>query len=244
MNPSRPRIGVVSNFDTERDMYVCLRPYVAAVAQAGGLPLLLPYLEPSDLPALREMFSGFVLTGGSDFPAALYGGEPHPAMSKVIPERDAFEFALAETLLESDLPLLGICRGMQLINVAAGGTIYAHTLDALPGARDHRDGRPLVDIAHEVRIEPGTRLAEICAAESLSVNSMHHQAIDRLAPGWRVSANAPDGVIEAIEKDRAFFAVGIQWHPEQLAPNDPASRRIFASFIEACRESNARRGVS
>lgn len=237
-----PRIGIVTNFDLERQLYTCVPAYVTAVEAAGGLPILLPYLEsPAGVSELLGMLDGVLLCGGSDLDPSHYGEPGHPAAENVVPRRDAFEMAVARAVLARDVPVLGICRGVQSLNVAAGGSLHPDIPSCLPGTLNHRDGTPLTDLVHPVRIEPGSRLAGMCGATLVQVNSWHHQAVRDVARGFRVSATAPDGVIEAIESDTHRFAVGVQWHPERIWEREPASRSLFAEFVAACARGGAAR---
>ncbi|BAB52575.1 gamma-glutamyl-gamma-aminobutyrate hydrolase family protein [Mesorhizobium japonicum] len=232
----KPVIGIVSDLDVEKDGYVCLANYVRAIEKAGALPVILPYTNAESVSSVLELLSGVVLSGGGDFPAELYGANPHSTLQAMIPARDTFEFALARSALEKSMPILGICRGMQLLNVVSGGAIYPHTLDELPDARDHRDGTPLSEMVHKVHIEPNTKLSRLCGehAAAFEVNSMHHQAISRLAPGFVVSARADDGVVEAIEATDRPFVVGVQWHPEWMVDTQPACLSLLENFTKAC----------
>jgi len=233
----KPIIGIVSNFDVEKDGYFLCSHYVRSIEKAGALPIILPYVPTTEVSSVLNFVSGLVLTGGGDFPTELYGATPHPAVKPAIPERDRFEFALARSALSRDMPILGICRGMQILNVVGGGTIYPHTTDELSGAIDHRDGTPMDQTVHEIRLERNTHLWEACGGgvESFRVNSYHHQAIKDLAPGYVISARAEDGVVEAIEAPDRPFVVGVQWHPEWMYNTEPACRRLIDKFAEACR---------
>lgn len=231
----KPVIGLVSNFDMEKDGYFCYAHNIRAVEKAGAVPIILPYVQTAKVSEVLDLVSGIVLTGGGDFTPEIYGSAAHPANRKVVPERDKFEFALARSALERKVPTLGICRGMQLLNVLGGGTIYQHTLDELPDVIDHLDGTPLDQTVHKVHLERNSQLSRLCGGEqSFRVNSWHHQAINKLAPGYVVSARSDDGVIEAIEasSDRSFV-VGVQWHPEWIY-DEPASRNLFDNFARAC----------
>ncbi|RUX26304.1 gamma-glutamyl-gamma-aminobutyrate hydrolase family protein [Mesorhizobium sp. M2A.F.Ca.ET.042.01.1.1] len=232
----RPVIGIVSNFDVEKKGYFCFENYVHAIESSGALPVILPYVNEADVGQLLDILSGVILSGGGDFPTELYGAAPHPAVQRMIPERDAFEFALARAAYARPMPILGICRGMQMLNVIAGGTIYPHTLDSLPDVVDHRDGTPLDQTVHGIRIEPNTHLSRLIGDQELSfrVNSLHHQAVDLLAPGFVVSARADDGVVEAIEATDQPFVVGVQWHPEAMFESEPACRSLIENFAKAC----------
>lgn len=232
----KPIIGIVSNFELEKDGYFCFAHYVRAVEDAGGVPVILPYADTASVQSILGLLSGVLLSGGGDFPAELYGEKPHPTFQKMVPERDRFEFALAEAALKAEMPVLGICRGMQVLNVIEGGTIYPHTLDALPQVADHRDGSPLDAMVHRIDIEPASRLAQLLGTGEmkLDVNSMHHQAINKLAHGYDVSARSEDGLIEAIEARDRPFVIGVQWHPEWMFDKNPACRSLFRNFIKAC----------
>jgi len=182
-------------------------------------------------------FDGFVLSGGGDVDPALYGGHLDATVHSIDPERDAFECALIPLVLQADKPLLAICRGAQILNVALGGSLYEDIPSALPAALRH-DWYPNIPrdyLAHTVEIEPGSRLAEILGTRKLRTNSLHHQAIRQPAPGLEVVAYAEDGVIEAVELPGKRFAIGVQWHPECL-PNEPAMQRLFSEFVNVARE--------
>ncbi len=236
-----PRIGIVSNFDLDRQLYFCRPAYVRAVEASGGLPLLLPYLASAGhVLDLLTLVDGVLLSGGGDLDPALYGGPTCPALHSVSPHRDAFERTLARAALDHDLPLLGICRGVQTLNVATSGSLYPDLPSCLPSAINHWDPAHLDRPVHAVAIAPESRLARIFGTTCLEVNSWHHQAIKRLGRGFHASAHAPDGVIEAIESPHYRFALGVQWHPEHLYGSDPASRRLFAEFVQACRRSHPR----
>ena len=215
--------------------------YVEAIIQAGGAPFLIP-LEAGDqvLRALFERADGILLTGGGDIHPRFFGQTSHPSLSDVQPTRDELELTLARWSLEEGKPLLGICRGIQVMNVAAGGSLYQDIASQCPGAGQHdyyRDDSPRDFLAHQVRVEPDSRLARSLGADRLSVNSFHHQALKEVPPLYRVVARAPDGVIEGIEAPDHPFALGVQWHPEELIAGQETARRLFLSFVRACRDS-------
>jgi putative glutamine amidotransferase len=211
--------------------------YVEAIRRAGGEPRI---LEPeTDSPeAVIAEIDGLLLTGGADVDPALYGEQTHPKTTIVPPVRDRFELELARLAMERDMPLLGICRGEQVMNVAGGGTLIQDIPSQVGGALTHSIDTPLNVSAHEVWITPGSRLWQaMCEqledGETSQVNSRHHQAVDHLGEGFDVSATAPDGVIEAIEKRNARFCVGVQWHPENFWRTGEF-RSLFESFVQAC----------
>lgn len=212
--------------------------YVHAVLQAGGLPVLLPPHIPADqAPTLLERLDGVLLSGGADIDPARFGGKPHPRVYDIDPERDELEIRLVQLASERDVPLLGICRGVQVINVALGGGLYTDIADQLPGAikHDYYPNYPRDHIAHTVQVSDGTRLAAIIGAGEIGVNSLHHQGIDRLAPGLQPAACAPDGLIEAVELPGHRFGLGVQWHPESI-PDASSSPPLFRALIEAAAE--------
>ncbi|GBR22857.1 glutamine amidotransferase-like protein [Gluconobacter japonicus NBRC 3271] len=198
--------------------------YLTALSEAGGLPVCLGYT--ADAEAMVARLDALVITGGAfDVDPALYDEDPHPLTSPR-PARTSAELALLRAALKRDIPILGICGGMQLIAVNAGGTLIQH----LPPELEHEQPNPRHEPGHAVSIVPDTRLAEIVGMPTMMVNSSHHQAV-RSSGEARISALAPDGVIEAIELDGPKFAIGVQWHPEFTL--DPGDRRLYAALVEA-----------
>ena len=186
--------------------------YVVAIEQAGGIPVLLPALRDDEaLQRVRTRFDGLLLTGGADIDPQRFNGRTHPTVYGVDALRDEMEIALVRLAVESDWPFLGICRGIQVINVALGGSLYTHLPEQLGGAVDHRSE----EHGHEVRLAPEGWLAQHLGQETLQVNSYHHQGIERLAPGLKAIGWAPDGLIEAVEVVGHPFGLGVQWHPER-----------------------------
>jgi putative glutamine amidotransferase len=189
--------------------------------------------------ALWDRVAGLVLTGGADLDPRLYGEEPHPTCQLAPPDRDAFEIELVTRALERDVPVLAICRGLQVMNVAAGGTLVQDIPSAIPRALDHRVKTPPWAIAHPVGLDPSSRLAAALAlspgaSARVAVNSRHHQAVKHVAPDFVTVASAPDGVVEAIERPGARFCVGVQWHPENFWRTGEFDT-LFAAFVDACR---------
>jgi len=209
--------------------------YVKAVASAGAAPQLIPLgLADEQLKKIFNSLDGIVFTGGGDMLPEQYGRLPHPKVDGVDLDRDRVELYLARWAIEAQLPFLGICRGLQLINVALGGTLYEDILDQRPGALRHQyDGAwPRDYPAHSVTIDKSSRLAQILGACEASVNSLHHQGIRELAPAAAAVAHAPDGIIEAIELTDHPYGLAVQWHPEWL-PERLEMRAIFTDFVHA-----------
>lgn len=241
---ARPVIGICCALERARwshwDQQAFLTPrgYVDAVHRAGGLALLLP-ADPQlerDPDELLGLLDGIILAGGADIDPSSYGAEPHPATTGTVPERDHFEIALAKRAMERDLPLLGICRGMQLMNVAQGGTLIQHVPDT-HGHEDHRRNVGTFENSdHDVRLEPGSLAARAAGEERHGTKSHHHQGVDVLGTGLVVTGWADvDELPEAIEAPERRFALGVQWHPEA----DAASRVIESFVAEAARDAVA-----
>ncbi len=236
---SRPLIGVTTS-ELRRPENVALRPegepgqpemalglkYLEAVERAGGIPVVLPPLRGAAIPSLLGNLAGLLLSGGPDLDPGAYGARGHPMLGPTEPALDAFEVSLARQADRRGIPILGICRGAQALNVARGGTLHQHLPDVTDGSVGHRQVLPGHRTCHVVRIAPESRLAGIVGAGRLTVNSFHHQAIDRLGRDLRPVAWAPDGTIEAIEAPARGFVLGVQWHAETLV----AARRHRALF--------------
>lgn len=210
--------------------------YVDAVAECGGIPLLVPCLaEPDHILPLLEACDGLLITGGADVAPADYHALPSPNLKLVNPFRDAFDrIAVQFALSNPDLPVLGICRGIQSFNVYAGGTLIQDIPTEVDGAIQHNQHAPAWHPSHWVTVDPDCRLAEIWGAGQVMVNSFHHQAIKDLAPGLRAVAHAPDGVIEAAEAESAAWRILVQCHPEHMFRRHSHMRRLFEAFIQAC----------
>jgi gamma-glutamyl-gamma-aminobutyrate hydrolase PuuD len=214
---ARPVVGITTYVTDARwgywELEAALIPadYVRAVERAGARPLLVPP-STEGVEETLDALDGLILTGGSDLDPALYGEEPHPETFGVHRLRDDAELALLRAALERDLPVLGICRGIQVLNVALGGDLHQHVPD-LVGHEGHKNDPPGQFRRHDVDVEPGTRVAALLG-ERTTVHSHHHQGIRRLAPGLVAAARAEDGLVEALEAPGRRFAVGVLWHPE------------------------------
>lgn len=217
-----------------------MHKYIEAITEAGGVPLLLPTgIDNEAVEEISRRLDGFLFTGGGDLAPSSYREESHPNLDGVDEERDAMEFSLVRLVVGEKIPFLGICRGLQTINVTLGGSLYSHITDQLPSAIKHKydSGTERQVLAHQVKITPSTRLAEILQEEQLSVNSLHHQAVKTLGDNLRCSGAAPDGLIEALELPNHPFGLAVQWHPEWLT-DQLVNRRLFRAFVAAAEKSS------
>jgi putative glutamine amidotransferase len=235
---TRPKIGVTISTDEQRDRIRELNlkeAYFNCIRQAGGEPVAFPMDTPTDqIPEALSSFQGILLSGGADIDPAIFGGEPHPRVYGIDPVRDQLELELAKYCADNKFPLFGICRGLQVINVALGGTLYTDITDQLPGALKHPcyPEYPRDYLAHSVMIKVSTHLTAITEKNQMKVNSMHHQGIKDLGVGLTLSAMSPDGLVEGIELMFHPFFLGVQWHPECL-PNSPADQALFSALVRA-----------
>ena len=237
-----PLIGIPSRSDQSgrfgTPVFTQNRTYVAAVATTGGAPVLIPLnLDEGALRAIYERLEGLLLAGGVDVHPRHYGEAVHEKCGEIDEARDRVELMLTRWALAEGLPVLGICRGIQVINVAAGGTLYQDIASQSPGSLKHDcwPDHPRNHLAHQVTVNGDSQLAAILGQRRVGVNSMHHQAVKDLAPSFRVVARASDGLIEAIEDHDHPFALGVQWHPEELVEDAPPMRRLFEDFVSAAR---------
>jgi putative glutamine amidotransferase len=235
---SLPVIGLTLDYEqpggySKLPWYALRENYCAAVTRAGGLPILLPH-EPDQVAAYLERLDGLVITGGAfDVDPALFGATTRHATVTTKDRRTVFELAITRGALAADKPVLGICGGQQLLNVALGGTLVQHIPDEIENALAHEQPNPRTEPGHTVAIVAGSLLHRITGERELPVNSAHHQSVKDVAPGLVVDATASDGVIEGIEDPGRRFCLGVQWHPEfAISPGDLS---IFAAFVGAAR---------
>jgi putative glutamine amidotransferase len=236
----RPLIGLTTYRKIAEDsgapLYGLMRSYVDAVAGAGGIPLLIPLgLDTDDLFEILKRIDGLVLPGGGDIDPAAYQGAPHEELRGIDDDRDRVEINLARKAVKTEKPFLAICRGHQVLNVALGGTMWEDLASQMPGAirHDYYGAGARTDRPHNVQVRKDSRLAAILNSENIPVNSLHHQGLRDLAPELTVSATAPDGLVEGVEVEGHPFAIGVQWHPENLVKVDPAMNKLFVSLVEA-----------
>jgi putative glutamine amidotransferase len=232
----RPLVGITLGDGDEPGLHALREDYLRSVEQAGAIPLALPPVEPADAPAILDRLDGVVLSGGVDVDPALYGQVPHPKLGRVNRRRDDFELTLTREALRRDVPLLAICRGHQVLNVATGGTLLQDIPSTLGGRMEHQVKGPRFQYAHTVDLARTSLLRAILGRDSLPVNSLHHQAVGRPGDGLVVSARCPeDGVVEGLEMPGRRFVVGVQWHPESFWDRPDPSQALFAAHVDACR---------
>jgi len=208
--------------------------YINAIESAGGTPILLPLIQDNSCIAdFVDLIDGLLLSGGVDVDPSFYGEELDPGIGKIDFDRDRTEISLSQKSLETDLPIFGICRGIQLLNVAAGGTLHQHIPGISNSILKHRQDAPGSHGTHTIDIREGSRLLNIIGHSAISVNSFHHQAVKEAAPGFLVSAAARDGIIEGIESTQHSFAIGAQFHPERMWQNNPPMNALFVAFVDA-----------
>ncbi len=237
-----PLIGITTYRKADARNYAQIggaEAYVQAVARAGGLPVLVPLgLAAAELRSLVERLDGVLFTGGGDIAPERYGVQTDFELMSVDPDRDRVELELFEFALRSKTPFLGVCRGLQVINVALGGRLYVDIAAELPEALPHRfyPDWPREHLAHPVAVKEGSLLSQVLGVAEAQVNSLHHQGVRELGAGLVVTAQAPDGMIEALEVPDHPFGLAVQWHPENLQA-DPAMRRLFQSLVKAAQST-------
>ena len=249
-----PLIGISGSIEHDESKLFIMRDYFTAILASGGIPLLLsPDMDAAQLTSCLEHIDGILLAGGGDVDPRLYGDTPIPALGQVSPLRDQFETKLLQASGLLELPVLGICRGMQVMNVFAGGTLYQdlqaqYSLDHSRPVMLHSQTVLGKYPSHEAQLEADSRFAEIFippelaeSAESFAspafpVNSFHHQAVRKLAPALRASAHSVDGLIEAVENPEHSFWIGVQWHPEKMHREDENAKKLFDAFVRAAAE--------
>lgn len=244
MTATRPVIGVTTQTleeipDELPRCWIMSQRYVRTLTASGAIPWIVPLLDdPQTLRAIYDRLDGIFLPGGVDIDPESYNEPRTPACGRVDPDRDRTEITLADWAMKDGKPILAVCRGAQLLSVAAGGSLYQDVTSEFPGAIKH-DYWPKAgvstrqDLVHPVNVVADTRLSRVLGASGFLVNSMHHQGIKQLAPTLVANAFAPDGLIEGVESKDDDFVLGVQWHPEDLADSDPTMRRLFDAFVEA-----------
>jgi putative glutamine amidotransferase len=236
----RPLIGITCSLEsTESASYRLHKDYVKAVSHTGGEPVILPHTDEQGIRELIGTLDGIVVSGGADIDPAYYDEEPHFALGRIEPCRDRFELELVKTAIRLGTPILGICRGMQILYVAMGGQLIQDIPSQVKGAIKHKQEAPRPHPSHKVTVERNSKLSGMTGAGEVGVNSFHHQAVkEPVIDRFIVSARASDNVIEAIEFPEDRFVLGVQWHPEAMFNSSPAMIEVFAAFVA---ESAARR---
>ena len=245
LSDNPPLIGITTYGRDAENHFSLPGEYVDAVRRAGGIPVLIPAGE-TQIDALLQRLDGLILAGGGDVDPELYAGNSHIEIYMIDPERDDSEMALARTVAATGMPTLGICRGLQVLNVALGGSLVEHLPDEVGEAITHRNPPPghaqISSYAlHPLRVDEESRLAAILGTTQVEPASWHHQAVRRVAEGLQVVARADDGTVEAAELADHPWLLAVQWHPEITAADDPAQQRLFDAFVAAARESAGRR---
>lgn len=238
-----PLIGISSsnilNKDGSTGQVAASVSYLNAVLAAGGIPLIIPTgLSAEQLAETMERLDGLVLIGGPDIDPQIFNGQAHPRVYGIDAQRDTLDLSLVRLAAANGKPFLGICRGIQAINVALGGTLYTDIADQKqqPLRHDFYPDVPRDHLAHPVTLKPDSRLAQILGGSRFEVNSLHHQGLEQIAPALTVSAHAPDGLVEAVELEGHPFGIGVQWHPECLQQYAP-QRAIFSALVEAAKQN-------
>lgn len=231
-----PMIGISGSMNDLENHIFLLRSYMQSILQAGGIPVLLsPDMDIAAMEACLQPMDGLLFAGGGDVVPARFGEDPIPQLGETTPVRDAFELALLPMAAARKMPVLGICRGVQAMNVALGGTLYQDLPSQYQPVEGmllaHKQEKPYETPSHTVQVVPDSLLHRLTAQDTLRVNSMHHQSVKDVAPSLCVTAHAPDGVVEALEQPNLPFFLGVQWHPERLT--DEASLCLFKGLINA-----------
>lgn len=233
----RPRIAITGVLTETKFSFATQisQAYTEGVIQAGGTPVLLPLTSAEVDEQWLAGINGLLLSGGEDVDPVHYGENPHVKQGRISPERDMQELKLIAIAEQKKLPILAICRGLQILNIAHGGTLYQDIYSQMHGVMKHSQNAPRWYGTHRITLDRHSRLCEIFGKQNIHVNSYHHQAVDTIAEGFKAVAWADDGVVEAIEKIGEPFAVAVQWHPEEMWKTDALQMALFRKFVEACR---------
>lgn len=231
-----PRIGITCALggSEQRERFSLPEQYVRTVVSVGGFPVLLPCHEAVDVRSALDFLDGLLLPGGGDVDPIWFGEEPIVGIGSIDPIADAAEIALCDAFIKAGKPVLGICKGCQVMNIAAGGDIYQDLYRQTQTRLQHRQTAPDWHPTHKVQVAPGSMLERIVGRSDLRVNSFHHQGVRRVADSLAACATAADGLVEAVEGRTAAFALGVQWHPERTFYRQSWDRAIFEAFIAAC----------
>lgn len=228
----KPIVGILAEVNEEKT--AVLHTYIRAIEESGGIPVLIPYIEREEtFDRFLTFCDGFFFTGGADIDPGRYGEKSHPESGPFQPLRDVLEFSMLEKVYASEKPILGVCRGAQLLNVFLGGALYQHIPDVFASSVFHRQSEPKTSPSHSILICEHTPLRELVGKDDMLGNSFHHQAVKTLGKGLRVMAKASDGIVEAFYSESYPYLRAYQWHPERLFAIDADNKKIFEDFISA-----------
>lgn len=230
----KPKIGVISRFMAKENHYATGANYINAVVEAGGIPIQFP-INPAEPPeTLVSLVDGIIITGGADVAPLSYGEQPHPKVTRTFRKNDIYEIEMIQAAIRQNKPILAICRGIQILNVSLGGTLYQDIPSQTKNEICHyQDSAARGEMTHSISIAESSHLYHMIGKTEMLVNSYHHQSVKTLADSLKAVATAPDGIIEAVESEDGMI-IGVQWHPESLCAISEEHARIFASFIERC----------
>lgn len=233
----KPIVGITAEVK-EDGSYFMPAVYPKAVTQAGGIPVLIPLVPEENLEALCEQIDALFVTGGEDIDPAYYGQDPHVHLGKIAPRLDAMEHALVQKMLELDKPYIGVCRGLHMLNVATGGSLYQSIHSQREeSVMQHKQQAERTHRSHTVIVEKDSRMYDMLQEDEFRVNSYHHQACHEVNGPLKIVARAKDGIIEGVESTEHSFVFGFQWHPEEFAlDGDEPSKRVFKAYIEAAKK--------
>lgn len=234
----KPLIGISPSTEIDQEYLKTAADNVKAIEEAGGMPVILSFLQSEiDQDELAARLDGLYLTGGFDIDPTLFNEEPHPNLGTIIPARDKFEISMVHKMRRLNKPILGVCRGCQIMNIAVGGDMYQDIYSQIDyQLLQHSQKAPKEHGSHFVHVSEGSLLHRLTEQTQLTVNSRHHQANRFIPESFLASGKASDGIIEAVESNEEPFFLGLQWHPESMTPNnDEASKKIYSGFIKACK---------
>ncbi|WP_404454754.1 gamma-glutamyl-gamma-aminobutyrate hydrolase family protein [Virgibacillus necropolis] len=237
----KPLIGVTSSMELDEETYFVNSDNISVITQAGGTPIILPNLvDEESITQIANTIDGLYATGGYDIDPTLFGEEPHPNLGTIIPARDYFEMLLIKKMLEKDKPILAICRGCQILNIAVEGDMYQDIYSQTDhDLLQHRQRAPKGHGSHFVTVLKDSLLHRLTGVNRLKVNSMHHQANRKVIHPFQVSGKSNDGIVEAIESKEHTFVLGLQWHPEKMVETkDEASCRVYQAFLDSCQSKS------
>lgn len=236
----KPIIGITASMEMSGTEYKAHKDYIKAIIQTGGIPLILPYLtDEEDIKEIVGRIDGLYATGGYDIDPTLFNEEPHLNLGTIVPERDEFEVILMKQMLKVNKPILAVCRGCQILNIAVGGDMYQDIYKQIDRPLiQHQQNAPAGHGSHFVQVEKSSLLYRLAEKEQIKVNSRHHQANRHVPEPFLISGRSSDGIIEAIESKEHDFVLGLQWHPENMLvdQNDETALKIFTGFITACKK--------